>query len=180
MLFRSTPYDFREMLQASGNGLGMVYQHIDNNKEYAEVIKKIQEPKDVSKEFIGDIAYDEFVSKVYSNEFEDEYGIFDYNAYNAFRDEIRAKYGEDVYQYILEKENQKRADLPPLAQEYYKAREILRPYWQVRDEAIRIFGEPKTKWAELRLDAFVSRTRERLRRSNRDIAYYYNLFYVKT
>ena len=70
-------------------------------------------------------------------------------------------------------------ELPEEFQELARAKIAMRPYWQVRTEAERIFGVPKTDYAKRRLEQFISRTRERLRRSNRTIAYYYEMFYRK-
>jgi hypothetical protein len=53
-----TPYEFRERMKLAQAGLGKTYEHIDRNPDYAEVIKKLEEPREIYNKFIKDIAYD--------------------------------------------------------------------------------------------------------------------------
>jgi len=172
-------YEFRERLQDANYGLGATYEHINSNPQYAEVLEKMAEPRDMSKEYIGDVAYDEMMGLLYSKPLEDEFGAFQYDRYNEIRDNIRKKYGENVWQYILEREAQKREDLPPLAIEYFRARDILKPYWQVKDWALKHYGVPQTEWQKRRLEEMIQKIRKRLRANNPDIEKYYQMFYVR-
>lgn len=173
-----TPYEFREYLQTEGQRLGATYEHIDRQPRYKGVLEKLNNPKNVNPKFIGDIAYDELMAASFSNKFE-ENGIFNFAKYDQFKESLKAKYGEDVYNYILQRQAENRTNLPPLAQEYYHAKEVLRPYWKVRDEGIKIFGEPKTKWQNQRLDAFVEKMHKRLRAQNKEIDKYIRMFYTR-
>jgi hypothetical protein len=172
-----SPYDFRELLQQAGYGLGMTYQHIDSRPEYKEVMQKLKEPKDVSKDYIGDIAYDELVEALYSGRFEDEYGLFNYEAYNKFRENLRRKYGDAVYEYILAREAQRRENLPPLAQLYYKAREVMKPYWDIAKRVERLMG--KTFANSTKGQALISKLRRDMRVTSPEIQNFYELFYSK-
>jgi len=175
-----TAYDFRIKMGEAGYGLGVTYKHIDSQPEYKDVLEKLQEPRDLTDKHIEDIAYAEFMDKLYqSNEFEDQYGIFQFDRYNQFIEEFKTKYGDEVYQYILDKKEERDANFPPLAKEYQIAKEVLKPYWQVQDYYEGIFGKPRTKWELRRLDNIVGKVRKNLRRINPAIEKYYSMFYVK-
>ena len=174
-----TPYEFKEILQDEGVGLGKTYDHIDSNPEYAEVISKLNEPKDINKKFIGDIAYDMLSEARYSGKFEDEYGIFNYEGYEEYRDELARTYGEDVMEYVDERIAEGRKELPPLAQEYYKAQEVLKPYWDVIRDVEKIIGTPATQYQQRRFDSVVSKIRKRMKNSDPEMIYYYDLFYSR-
>lgn len=171
-----TTYEFKDEMQNASYGLGMVYEHID--EKYPEVVKRLEGTKGVNKKYIGDVAYSELVEAMYSDKFEDRYGIFDYDAYNKFRDSLKAKYGASVYNYILQREAEGRKELPPLAQEYYKAKEVLRPYWQVYDWAVQNYGRV---WADSsRGQSFIQKVRKQMRLTDPNVAKYYRMFYEQT
>ena len=171
-------YDFRLQLQKARYGYGKMLELIDRNPDYAEALKKIKE-RDVSGRWIGDTAYDELMEWIYT-EGEDEYGIFRYNAYNQYLDQMRIKYGDAIMAYVDERRREKNKELPLMAQEYLRAVDVLKPYWQVQDEVIRIFGQPKTPWQERRVDSLITKVRKQLRRANPEMERFYQLFYVQS
>ena len=138
-------FDFKELMSNEGYGLGTTYDHIDAQPEYKDVMEVFKKPRDIKDKHLEDIAYSEFMSMMYQTGkngrsiFEDQYGIFQFDKYNAFIEEFRAKYGEENYQYVLARKAERDAELPPLAKELQKAKLILKPYWQVADDVARIF-----------------------------------------
>jgi hypothetical protein len=172
-----TGYDFKESYQNASYGYGMAMEMLKARPEYKAVYEVLAESaaKDINTKYIGDVAYTEYTGPLYSGSFENEYGIYDYDAANAHKEEIRQKYGDSVFNYIITRQAENKKTLPPLAQEYYKAREILKPYWEVKQDADRYFGVRDTPAK----DRWIARRRKYLRRINPEIAYYYNLFYVR-
>ena len=171
-----TGKDFKDQMSDAGYGLGATYEHIDSLPEYADVMKVFDKPRNVKDKTIGDIAYNEFMDKLFrQNEFNDQYGLFDYDAYNEFVNQFRQKYGEEVWQYIQERKAEKDSTLPPLAQEYQKAKEILRPYWEVENEIIKRRGErfAASKYGQ----SLIQRNRQLLKIHNPEIAKYVKMFY---
>ena len=69
--------------------------------------------------------------------------------------------------------------LPPEFHELQKAREIMRPYWKVRDWAEKEYGKPQTEWQQRRLNQIISRIRKNLRRMNPQVEEAYNKFYTR-
>jgi hypothetical protein len=173
-----TTYEFKVRLQKANAGLNKTYEHINHNPKYKEVIKKLEEPKDINKEYIGDVIYD--LLNQARTAFEDEYGIFDFDGYEAFKEKVRQVYGDEAVDYAEQRVWQKRKELPPLAQEYYKAQEVLKPYWNVQKEVERIYGKPRTEYQKRRIERVVSAIRKRMRLTNPQIARYYEMFYKRT
>jgi hypothetical protein len=167
---------FKDELQNAGYGLGVTYNHINGQKEYSEVMGKLNQPKEISSKYRGDVAYEELTAASYSNQFTDEYGIFDFDGYNAFRESLQQKYS-DVWDYVTQREAQTKADLPPLAQEYQRAKEILRPYWDITTDVVNLFGQ---RFADSpRGKSLIKKRKENLRRMNPEIDKYITMFYTQ-
>lgn len=170
-----TPYDFKEYMQEAQYGYGMLMEHINNKPEYADVMAKLNEPKtEVKAQYLGDACYMEMVQANDDNKFEVN-GVFNYQAYNEFMDNLKNKYGDEAFQYAIDFKNRRDEELPVLAQEYKKAKEVLKPYWSVAEWAAKNYGE---RWAispaGLR---FISKMRKSMRLTNPLVAKYYNMFY---
>lgn len=177
-----TAYDFREEMQNAKYGYGATLDHINSNSRYADVLKKLKEPKDISKDYVGDIAYGELQDALYSGKFE-QYRIFDFDLYNQFRDSLRLKYGDTVWNYVLARESQGDVDLPPLAQEYEKAKEVMKPYWEIKTQIEQRFGMKLENMSPLQLkraNALIQRMRQMLRARDPAVAAAYNRFYKQS
>jgi len=123
-----------------------------------------------------DLAYDIYTKLMFSGDL--ERGITDYNYEEADRRKqwFIATFGREIFDYVMQRLRSGR-DVPPLMQEYYKAQEVLRPYWQVEEEMLKIYGKPQTEWQLRRLNEAISRIRKRLRQANPELERLYTLFY---
>ena len=169
---------FREGMSDAGYGLGVTYEHIDKQPEYEDVLKTLKEPREIQDKHLVDIAYSEFMSTLYKEgEFEDQFGLFQFDKYNAYIEEFRTKYGEEIYQYVLDMKAERDESLPPLAKEYQKAKEVMKPYWAIQDRVEKMFGmrfseSPKGK-------SLITKLRQQMRLTNKEISKYYNMFYAQ-
>lgn len=175
-----TTYEFRENMRLAKAGYGKTLEHINSNPAYKPVFDKLAEPKEINTEFIGDVAYEELQTLINGTTLEDEAGQFDFKKYDQIRNAIQVKYGATVWKYILDREAQVRANEPPLAKEWYIAKDVLKPYWEVKDKIIAQYGKPKTPEQEDRINKLVTQEHRRLKLTNPRIAYYLNLFYNRT
>lgn len=100
---------------------------------YPSLLAQFEEYRDEPTEVL-DQAYDEYVTQIYDPKLEDEYGNPDYTEMDKRRDAIRAKYGEETWtrlqEYLVSDPN-----MPPMVKELRIARETLRPFWRLRDQA---------------------------------------------
>lgn len=173
-------YDFRLSAQKLGVARGFALDRIDERPEYKDVMAALNEPRlepKVTPQF-EDVAYDIYTKLMFSGDL--EIGITEYNFEEADKRKQRfiTTFGQEIYDYVLNRMMVGR-NVPPLMTEYYKAKEVMRPYWEVRDFAERYYGKPQTKAQELRIDRLVSRLRKNLRRQNPEIERYYQMFYVR-
>ena len=171
---------FREEMQNAGYGLGVTYKHID--KQYPDVTEVFEKPRNLKDKNIGDIAYSEFAGRLYGeNEFVDKYGLFQFDKYNQFIVGFRQKWGEEVYQYVQDIKRERDSNLPPLAKQYNEAKEILKPYWAVQDEVLKMFNLSPDK-LELypKIQRVITKMRKQMRASNPQIAQAYDLFYSQS
>jgi len=173
---------FREKMSEAGYGLGVTYNHI--NSQYPEVMAIFDEPRNLKDKTIGDIAYAEYMDKLYGeNGFEDANGIFDYEAYNEYKKYIQKKYGAEVWEYIQELKRERNETLPPLAQEYNEAKEIMQPYWDIQGQVEARFGRKLDSMPlplQRKAQTLITKTRQLLRLRNPQIAYYWEKFFKQT
>jgi len=174
---------FREELSNAGYGLGATYKHIDTQPEYKDVLKTLKEPRKIKDKHLEDIAHSEFIDNMYKTDsqgnsiFEDQFGIFQYDKYNAYIEQFKAKYGEEIYQYVQERKDERDSTMPLLYHEYQRAKEILKPYWGVADEVEELFGK---QYAESsRGQSLISRLRKTKRLQNPEMEKYYQMFYAQ-
>ena len=171
--------EFREHMSEAGYGLGVTYEHIDKQPEYREVLKTLEKPRSIQDRHLVDIAYSEFMNRLYGeNEFEDQYGLFQFDKYNQFIEEFRAKYGSEIYQYILDKKAERDSNLPPMAQAYIQAKEIMKPYWAIADRVKKMLG---LRYAESpKGRSLITKMRQQMRLRDPEISKAYNLFYARS
>jgi len=105
-------------------------------------------------------------------------GQYDFDEANRREQIFVAQWGQEMLEYTKERMSQGK-NIPPMMQEYYKAREVLKKYWEVRSWAERTFGTPKTEWQERRINSTISKIRKRLRLGSPEMEKYYQLFYVR-
>jgi len=178
-----TGVQFRERMSDAGYGLGATYEHINKQPEYKEVMETLKKPRKITDRHIKDIASAEFMDRMYRKdedgrtEFEDKYGLFQYDKYNAYIEEFRAKYGEEIYQYVLEEKRERDENLPPLAKEYQRSKEIMKPYWAIKDRVIKQFGRAFAESS--RGQSLITKMRKALRLQNPLIEKYYQMFYAQ-
>ena len=182
--YRSTGdgYNFREKVADAFTARRGGYQARSADDRFVDIVQRM-ETQDTAEALVSlgpeQLAIRTYTEALYGDDMYDEFGDYRFDEAERRRVQLRQELG-DLFDYVETYRGLKFEDLPPEYQELARAKIVMRPYWQVRDEALRIFGEPKTKWAETRLESFISRTRKRLRLSNRDINYYYEKFYVRT
>ncbi len=174
---------FREMMADAGYGLGATYGHIDTQPEYAEVLETLQKPKRIKDRHLEDVAWSEYMDGIYrtvdgQSEFEDEFGLFQFDKFNKFIADFREKYGEEIYGYILERKAERDEKLSPLAKELQQAKVILKPYWEVQTLVEERFGKA---FAESNTGkTLISKRRRTLRLSNPEMNQAWLQFYSRS
>ncbi len=166
--------EFRKLMSQAGTGLGATYEHINKQTDYKEVLKKLKSG-DLSDKTRWDMARIEFAGRSFSPDMEDEYGIFDFAKYDALKQDIIKKYGQDAFDYIMDFKADRDKELPPLAQEYQRAKETMKPYREIQTQVEKMFGQ--TFAESSRGQSFISKQRRNLRLSNPQIAAAYDRFY---
>ena len=159
--------EFRERTKLAKYGYSVQVEDI--YKRYADVVSEFNtNPKTTA-----DMAYNMLLAAYTSGKFEDQYGIYDYQAADQYRESILTRLTAEDRAAVEGALKARDLEMPALYQEYRKAVEVLRPYWEVATEANKYFGERDSTSKQ----RFISRRRKILKRSSREIEHYYNLFY---
>ncbi len=175
--------EFRKKMSDAGYGLGVTYNHISEQPEYKSVMETLREPRKLDDRSVQDIAYAEYTNRLFTkdeqgrSEFEDQFGLFQYDKFNAFIAEFRVKWGDEIYKYVQDIKGERDANLPEMAKEYQKAKGVMKPYWEVESMFIGMYG--KTAAETPRGKKVISDMRKSIRMRNPEIERYYQLFYSR-
>ena len=135
-----TPSEFRERYKMAGQALRSSYELIERNPDnqaipgiFAEWEKE-GEPTPAIK-----VARNEYIARVYAaDDLEDEWGNFNYAERERRITEFRAKWGEDMFQDVIDWLKTGRKEVP-IVKAYRQTQEILKPYWELQDKVLRLF-----------------------------------------
>lgn len=126
-----TPSQFRLRVDEVMGQARAMRQLLDADPQYDEIKKFTRASSDSS---VNDVAYQEYLERVYAPELSDAVGRYDYTEAENRKQAIRAKYGDAVYSYIQQALAYGQRDDPAGLQELRQARETLKPYWGVEDK----------------------------------------------
>lgn len=183
-------YSFRLRIEDYENDFAATISHINKSDQYASVIEILEEgktPEELSEMQFLDAAHTVWTRYRYSQNdvgmpwgrLVNELGEPQWENVEKFRQWFGKTFGEQALQYSEQELPLAGRDLPALYLELRKARLALRPYWRVKSEAVKIFGVPRTKYQQRRIDRFVAKIRKRLRLTDPEIAKYFQMFYTQ-
>jgi len=130
---------FREEVSDLQRGLGLIYQYNSSNPLYLEAVDRLARSGDQpTKTF--DVAYNEYIATIIAApDLENEWGEFNYEEYYNRIEGFKQFWGEGIWQDVQLMLALGR-DEPPLMKELRVAKEVMRPYWQIRTQIIRQYG----------------------------------------
>lgn len=159
--------EFRQAAQGAASNKGALQDALEGRPEYKEVVDRWLRPKE-KPDYVGDIAYDEWVSVMYSDDMTDQYGIFNFEERNRREREFRNRWGDEIYAYVQERLREG-SELPPLMREYYQMLDRTQSYWDVKRRLIALSRNPDLKELDEQATALGKRDKraeDQLRRQN--------------
>lgn len=180
-------YAFRQRISDIDNDYSAILNHISKNPQYKDVYGTLANPltqaERLSKMQRLDAAYQVWMQYRYSKtatpwgRMQNELGEPNWANVEKFKDWFGTQFGEDALRYAEEERPMAGRDVSPIYLELRKAREILRPYWQIRDDIIEVFGEnyAESSWGQ----RLLTKKRQELLLSNPEMRKYYDIFYKK-
>jgi len=85
-------------------------------------------------EYVGDRAYQAYISLMYEGTgLEDQFGKFDYDEYDRRKTEWLSTWGTDMWDYCQKRLSAGKEE-PAIVSELRKARQTLKPYWEMQDK----------------------------------------------
>lgn len=182
--FRETGdgYTFREKVGDAFTARRGGYSARDAMPQFEDIVKRLN-LEDTAESLIA-LGPEQLAIKVYNDalwgdDMYDEFGDYRFDEAEVRKQQLIQSLGQEMFDYVEDYRGLKYTDFPAEYHELAQARKVLKPYWQVKQQAIDIFGEPRTPWQVKRLNQFISTIRKRLKRSNPEIAKYIELFYVR-
>ena len=181
-------YQFRLSVTDIENDYAAQMQQTSSDKRYQELMATLNEPKtreQLSKMNYLDAAYTVYAQVRYSGgdtpwgAMQNEVGEPEWDSIEKFRRAFAEKFGQEALNYAEQERPLAGRSLPPIYLELRRARQILRPYWQIKDEVIREIGEPRTPEDEREVNREIQKRRQGLRERNPTLNRYYLMFYSR-
>ena len=154
------------------------YQARDKQERFADLVRRFS-TKNVTESLVGvgpeQTAIRVYRDALYGDDMYDEFGNYRWEERAIREQQLREKLGQELFDYVLEYNEAKYNTFPPIYLQLVKARKVLKPYWEVKQDADRYFGVQGSKSK----DKFIARRRKTVKRADPLIGYYLELFYVR-
>jgi len=183
--FRETNdgYQFREKISDAWKARRGGYAAREQMPQFEDIVKRLK-TEDTAEALVSlgseQLAIRLYNEALFGDDMYDGFGDYRFDEALKRKEQLRRELGNEMYDYVEMYRDIRYEALPPEFHELQKAKEIMRPYWQVQDWANKTYGEPVTQRQETMLNRIVSKIRHNLRLQNPDIENYYQMFYVRT
>lgn len=179
--------------KATGNGYGFNekvtdafterrggYGAREKEERFADIVKRLN-VKDTAEALVSlgpeQMGIKIYNDALYGDDMYDEFGNYRFEEARLRKDQLRQQLGDDMLNYIEDYQELKFETLPAEFQELMQARELMRPYWEVRNQVIRLFGQ---RFADSsRGQSLISKRRKTLRLGNRELENAYQKYYSR-
>lgn len=174
-------YQFREKISDAWRGRRGGYAAREKMPQFEDIVRRLQ-TQDTAEALISlgpeQLAIRAYNEALYGDDMYDEFGDYRFDEAETRKAQLRTQLGNEMFEYVEAYRDIRYEDFPREFQELQRAKRVMRPYWEVRDEMIKIYGKPRTPWQERRLNQAIARVRKRLR-LNPEVEKYYQMFYAK-
>lgn len=182
--FRDTGdgYTFREKVNQAFAGRNFAYDTREKDERFQEIVDIINLPNDDTFEAKAaamgaeQLAILMYQKMLYSDDMFDQYKNYNFALAEERRAQLKEILPEGLFDYVEEYNGLKYDNLPAEYQDLVKARTVLKEYWDLEDMGTMYFGEGDSKAK----DRFISKQRASLRKRNREVDYYYRLYYLRS
>jgi len=174
---------FREDIADAYTARRGAYEARKKDERFSDIVSRLgaETPQEaLVKMGMEQYAIQVYNEAMYDDNLIDEFGDYDFAEADARRAMLKQSLNNmqaGLFDYIEEYMGVKYESYPAEFQELRKAKEVLKLYWQVEEEVIKTYGTPETKYQQARVDKVISRIRKRMKATNKDIAYYLDMFY---
>ncbi len=156
------------------------YDSRDKEDRFEEIVKRNNVKDTVASSILlgpEQMAIKIYNDALYGDDMYDEFGDYRFDEAEIRKEQLRQELGEEQFNYVEEYRGEKYALLPEEFQELAKAKVVMKPYWQVRDKFISMFGEAAAETS--RGKSVISKQRLAIRMRDPEINRYYELFYSR-
>ena len=180
--FRATGdgYQFRLDVNEAFTARRGAYNARNKDERFADIVKRMETP-DMAESMVNlspeMLAIKTYNQALYGDDMTDELGDYRFDEAKVRREKLKEVLGEDLYAYAEDFQGLKYETLPQEFQELAKAKEVMRGYWEIKEKVYSIWGEPKNALMQKNTDRIISRLRKQMRALDKNVAYYYDMFY---
>ena len=118
-------------------------QSLRNEEKYSEAFEYLDTKQGDKPPNLADVAYGEYMETVVADpNMNDQYGNFNYDLYEARREDFRLEWGEDMLAYVDEYRNLTRTKVPAMAKDLESLRGMkeFQSYWKSHNSVLDAVG----------------------------------------
>ena len=165
------------------------YDARDKEARFEEIVRR-NDIEDTAESLLSlgpeQLAIKLYNDALYGDDMYDEFGDYRFDEADARREQLMVELNQmqpGLFEYVEDYQGLKYELLPPEFHQLVRAKELTRPYWQIKNRVEEIFGKPDTEWAEKRIEKMVARLRKQMKNqwrvSNPEALELYELFYTE-
>ena len=171
---------FRDKISDAWTARRGGYAAREKMPQFEDIVSRMQTP-DTAEALVGlgpeQMAIRIYNDALYGKDMYDEFGDYRFDEAEIRKQQLRSQLGNEMFDYVEDYRGVRYEDFPQEFQELSRAKQILRPYWQVKEWAIEMYGEG---WADSsRGKSIISRIRKNMRLSNPELNQAYERFYTQ-
>jgi len=156
------------------------YAAREKDERFSEIAKRLN-TDNLAEALVGlgpeQTAIRTYNDALFGDEMYDEFGDYRFEDAELIKQKLRQELGEEMFNYIEEYRGLKFETFPPEFQELMEARKVMKPYWDVRNRVIKLFGE---RFAETPAgQSLISKLRKTKRLSSPEMEAAYQRFYTQ-
>lgn len=181
--FRQTGdgYTYREKVRDAFTARRGAYDAREKDARFEEITDRFK-TEDPAQAIITlgreQLAIKVYNDALYSDDMYDEFGDYRWDVAEERKKQLKMQLGNEMYNYVEEYQNLKYEDFPEEYKELAKAKIILKPYWQVRDNLEKMFGKMYVESSHGQ--RMITKLRQQMRMSDPVLDKYYKMFYTQT
>lgn len=173
---------FREKISDAFTARRGGYDARSSDSRFEEIVNRLN--LGTTKEALAKLGPEQLAIKVYNealygDDMYDQFGDYMFDEAEKRKAQLKQQLGNELFLYVEEYRGLKYENLPYEFHELTKAKQILKPYWRIKDDVLSEMGTPTTKTAQLKVDREITKRRKLLREQNPELDRYYRMFYSR-
>ena len=174
-------YNYREKVADAWTARRGGYDVREREARFEDIVKRLK-VKDTMEAAVSlgpeQMAIKAYTDALFGDDMYDEFGDYRFDEAEIRKEQLRQALDPEMFKYVEDYQSIKFETYPPEFLELMQAKIVMKPYWQVTDRVIKLFGQ---RFAESSSgQSLITKLKKQKRLSDSDLEKYYQMFYAQS